>query len=186
MFLHQLQPEFQKLMYREFFYLQLKKQSRKVMMMKKTDQILEPVQSPVHGLSYLVLHVFWPTPRIYIGSAMHVFSKVAVDVELRSFILVVVKLMMKMFKALRKIRKGRENRFLHSLDNDTVIGSKNKIKAVRPSPLKNQKLTQSRHSQCKVITNHASDESSVNTRKAKTRADKGTKMPVPAFSSHKR
>ncbi|KAJ4826957.1 hypothetical protein Tsubulata_015803 [Turnera subulata] len=80
----------------------------------------------------------------------------------------------------------RPRAVLSSPDNDAVIGSKNKVKAVQPFPLKHQKLTQNRHAQCKGITNNASDESSVNMRKAKTRAVKGTKMPVPAFSSHKR
>ncbi|XP_057992838.1 uncharacterized protein LOC110655593 isoform X2 [Hevea brasiliensis] len=70
-----------------------------------------------------------------------------------------------------------------------VIGNKNRVKAVRPSALKNHHSIQSRHAQCKVAPSQAVDESPPNTRKSKDTTDnnlKGKKWSTTAISSPRR
>lgn len=54
-------------------------------------------------------------------------------------------------------------------DNDMVIGNRNRSKTERSSVLKNRKLPQDRHAQCKVIPNTTED--SVKTKKSKEDRD---------------
>lgn len=75
------------------------------------------------------------------------------------------------------------------LDNDTMIGNKNSVKAPRPSALKNHHSVQSRHAQCKVASSQAVDDSRLNTRKSKDTTDtnlKGKKWSTTAISSRRR
>lgn len=69
-------------------------------------------------------------------------------------------------------------------DNDMVIGNRNRGKMERSSVLKNRKLPQNRHAQCKVIPNTTED--SVKAKKSKEDRDqnesnlKGSKGSVTA------
>ncbi|KAJ6911316.1 hypothetical protein NC652_021826 [Populus alba x Populus x berolinensis] len=53
-------------------------------------------------------------------------------------------------------------------DNDAVIGNNNKTRVARPSALKNNKVIQNRHEQCKVVPCRITDASPTNTRKSKS------------------
>ena len=71
-----------------------------------------------------------------------------------------------------------------------MIGNNNRVKAKRPSGLKNPNLVQSRHAQCKIISSNIT-EGTVNTRKSKKADDsksdsKGKKGSATAVPSQKR
>ena len=69
-----------------------------------------------------------------------------------------------------------------------MIGNKNKVKAKRPSGLKNHNFVQSRHAQCKTISSNNIPECTVHTRKSKDaddskgdlRGKKGSTVAVPS------
>ncbi|GMN53321.1 hypothetical protein TIFTF001_022458 [Ficus carica] len=63
----------------------------------------------------------------------------------------------------------RPRAVLSSPDNDMVIGNRNRSKTERSSVLKNRKLPQNKHAQCKVIPNTTED--SVKTKKSKEDRD---------------
>lgn len=74
-----------------------------------------------------------------------------------------------------------------------MIGNKNRIKTIQPSPLKNHKLIQNRHAraQCKVIPSQAIGESPTSTEKSKDMIDdksepKEKKGLATAISSQRR
>uniref|UniRef100_A0A7N2LXR8 Uncharacterized protein n=1 Tax=Quercus lobata TaxID=97700 RepID=A0A7N2LXR8_QUELO len=81
----------------------------------------------------------------------------------------------------------RPRAVLSSPDNDEMIGNKNRVKAKRPSGLKNHNLVQSRHAQCKIISSNIT-ECTVHTRKSKDaddskgdlRGKKGSTVAVPS------
>lgn len=84
----------------------------------------------------------------------------------------------------------RPRAVLSSPDNDMMIGNNNRVKAKRPSGLKNPNLVQSRHAQCKIISSNIT-EGTVNTRKSKKADDsksdsKGKKGSATAVPSQKR
>ncbi|XP_034926331.1 uncharacterized protein [Populus alba] len=62
----------------------------------------------------------------------------------------------------------RPRAVLSSPDNDAVIGNNNKTRVARPSALKNNKVIQNRHEQCKVVPCRITDASPTNTRKSKS------------------
>ncbi|XP_075653553.1 uncharacterized protein LOC142623947 isoform X1 [Castanea sativa] len=81
----------------------------------------------------------------------------------------------------------RPRAVLSSPDNDVMIGNKNRVKAKRPSGLKNHNLVQSRHTQGKIISSDIT-ECTVHTRKSKDaddsksdlRGKKGSTIAVPS------
>jgi hypothetical protein len=84
----------------------------------------------------------------------------------------------------------RPRAVLSSPDNDMMIGNNNRVKAKRPSGLKNPNLVQSRHAQCKIISSNIT-EGTVNTRKSKKADDsksdsKGKKGSATSVPSQKR
>ncbi|KAF3952533.1 hypothetical protein CMV_021920 [Castanea mollissima] len=81
----------------------------------------------------------------------------------------------------------RPRAVLSSPDNDVMIGNKNRVKAKRPSCLKNHNLVQSRHTQGRIISSDIT-ECTVHTRKSKDaddsksdlRGKKGSTIAVPS------
>lgn len=76
----------------------------------------------------------------------------------------------------------RPRAVLSSPENDAITGSKNKNVAVRSPGSMKQKLTKSKHAQCKVVNTNASDKSLIDAKQSKASIDKGRKKSETAFS----